>query len=513
MYHQCSSLESFYFPAGVTEIPKGEGQNYGFFYKCYALSEVTFGSNETMTTIGVTAFRYCTALEYITIPDSVTYVDTNAFRESGLKATPFSHNSKLSGMGEHVFYKCASLETAFIPKNVTAFHNCTSNDGGLFDRCTSLTTVTFHEESEFESFGGRCFYGCSSLVNFEFPSTTTFIGQYSFNSAAITSIVIPHSTKTIEKYAFQSCSKVTEIRLSPNFTRANKSAFYKTGTKCVYIPVTASYFEEHCFGTAEGGMGTQDMVFFYCGTQDDFANITFENNNQRISNALRINWGYDADGNALANPTEQYYKTLATNSEKCYIVFGYNPCAAFYENNHSGQEKVKFAGDMFLTDANVCVECSRCLKETVTDTKSALFANKGYSKSIYGQIIQGFGINKTEFQFYKDKFGDIKYGLVAGVYSYVDNEETKYVHQSGELLALENGSLVAKNKVATVSFDDKLDYDVFEMRVGGLVDDLATTKLFCCAYVVAKDTIYYINNEKTYEGSVQGAVSILEIEN
>jgi hypothetical protein len=168
---------------------------------------------------------------------------------------------------------------------------------------------------------------------------------------------------------------------------------------------------------------------------------------------------------------------------------------------------------MFLTDANVCVECSRCLKETVTDTKNALFANKGYSKSIYGQIIQGFAINKTDFQFYKDNFGDIKYGLVAGVYSYQDGEETKYVHQGGELLALENGSLVAKNKVATVSFDDKIDYDVFEMRVGGLVDDLATTKLFCCAYVVAKDTIYYITNEKTYEGSVQGAVSILEIEN
>ena len=141
-----------------------------------------------------------------------------------------------------------------------------------------------------------------------------------------------------------------------------------------------------------------------------------------------------------------------------------------------------------------------------------LFANKGYSKSIYGQIIQGFGINKKDFQFYKDNFGDIKYGLVAGVYSYVDNEETKYVHQSGELLTLENGSLVAKNKVATVSFDERFEFDVFEMRVGGLVDDLATTKLFCCAYVVANDTIYYLNNERTYEGFVQGAISILEIE-
>ena len=512
MFHQCSSLESFYFPAGVTEIPKGEGMSYGFFYKCTALSDVTFGSNENMTKIGITAFRYCTALEYITIPDSVTYVDTNAFRESGLKATPFSENSKLTTMGEHVFYKCASLVTAFIPKNVTEFHNCTSNDGGLFDRCTSLTTVTFHPESEFESFGGRCFYGCSALVNFEFPSTTTFIGQYSFNNAAFTSITVPHGVKTIERYAFQSCSNVTEIRLSPEFTRANKSAFYKTGTKYVYIPATVSYFEQHCFGTAEGGMGTNDMVFFYCGTQENFAGITFESNNQRITGATLINWGYDASGNKINNPTDDYYKTLATSEKKCYVVCNYNPCAAFYEGNHTGEESVKFADGMFVSNATLCVVCDRCKNTEEIETVAPLFHFNGFSYEEgtgSGKVMQAFAINKSVLDFYTEKFGAISYGLVAAVNTYYVDETPNTLHD-GTLFDVTDGALVAREKVAYVDFTER-DYEIFEIAISGLAGNNQNTSVYLCAYAFIDGKVYYLNDASVNEGTAGSSFTIADI--
>ena len=515
MYHQCYELESFHFPAGVTAIPDGEGQGYGFFYKCYALSQVTFGSNKTMTSIGTNAFRYCTALQNLTVPDSVTSVGSSAFRENGLVATPFSENSQLTTLGDHVFYKSASLVTAYIPKNVTATPDCTSNDGGLFDRCTSLTTVTFHPESVMTSIGGRTFIGCTSLATINnFPQKVTTIGIYAFCNTAISgSFTLPNTVTEIGSNAFKECKNLTEIRLGSSFVDTKGiSVFYKSGIKYVYIPATATYFHQHCFGTSQGGTAPADMVFFYCGSQEDFAKITVESDNQRLASAIMINWGYDASGNKIDNPTDDYYKTIATSEKKCYVVCNYNPCTAFYEGNHSGEEKVSFADGMFVSNATLCIVCDRCKNTEIIETVAPLFHFNGFSYEEgtgSGKVMQAFAINKSVLDFYTEKFGAISYGLVAAVNTYYVDETPNTLHD-GTLFDVTDGALVAREKVAYVDFTER-DYEIFEIAISGLAGNNQNTSVYLCAYAFIDGKVYYLNDASVNEGTAGSSFTIADI--
>ena len=517
MFHKAKALKSFYVPDGVTAIPRSDSaSSYGFFYEVTTLESVTFGKDSKLTFVGASAFLKCAGLKELTLPDSVTTVESNAIRETGIVNSPFTQNSQLTSLGNNVFYKCTSLDNVIIPKGLTETQNETSNSGGLFNGCTALTTVTFAEGSQMTFIGSRTFKDCSSLVNINLPEGLEKIGGNAFSSTGLVDIKIPNTVKTIANHAFAWCTSLEVIRMGDGFQYFNNtgdnSFTYSTGNvKEIYIPksfyatapdTSLGYQVSYAFHGASA-----NCKFFYCGTADEFATAK--------ANFLTQKSATSNNGNFLNAPVITYSEYLANPDDYAtgrYVVCEYNRCSAFYENEHVGEEKLVFKGEKLLSSANVCVICTRCNKTETTDTKDALFTNKGYSKSIDGVIMQGFAINKNLVDFYEEWLGTINYGLVAGVYSYVDGEETKYVHQAGELLTLNEGNVVANEKVATVSFDQKPEYDVFEMKLKGLTGDLASTEVFCCAYVVYGNTIYYINNNVVTEGNAGTAVSIGDIQ-
>ena len=84
----CSSLTSVTIPNSVTSI------GYGAFAYCSSLTSVTIG--ESVTSIGDDAFAYCTSLTSVTIPESVTSI------------------------GDQAFAYCSSLTSVTIPNSVTS---------------------------------------------------------------------------------------------------------------------------------------------------------------------------------------------------------------------------------------------------------------------------------------------------------------------------------------------------------------------------------------------------------
>ncbi len=66
-------MQSVTIPEGVTSI--GEDA----FRGCSALTEVNFGADSQLTSIGRRAFEYCSNLTSITIPASVTLIGAYAF--------------------------------------------------------------------------------------------------------------------------------------------------------------------------------------------------------------------------------------------------------------------------------------------------------------------------------------------------------------------------------------------------------------------------------------------------
>ena len=139
--------------AGYTEIKLtgelskiGMGGQWGTFAdntiitKC-DLSGVTGWG--TTATLPDRAFKDCTALQEVTLPDGVQVI------------------------GEYAFVRCAALTTVNLPQ-------VTRIDEGVFRGCTSLKTLTLDNVT---AIGLDAFYGCTGLETLKMPKCTRF-GNY-----------------------------------------------------------------------------------------------------------------------------------------------------------------------------------------------------------------------------------------------------------------------------------------------------------------------------------------------
>jgi hypothetical protein len=142
------------------------------------ISNVTIPAS--VTSIGNSAFRYCTSLTSVTIPDSVTSIGTYAFMGcTGLTSVTIPNS--VTAISEQAFRDCRSLASVTIPNSVTSI------GPQAFNGCTSLTSVTI--PSSVTSFGANAFQGCTSLTSITIPASVTSIGQYAFNGCtSLTSV-------------------------------------------------------------------------------------------------------------------------------------------------------------------------------------------------------------------------------------------------------------------------------------------------------------------------------------
>ena len=94
--------------------------------------------------IGHDAFRFCTRLKSITIPQSVKIIDDNAFTNCSGLSTINIPTSGLTKIGECAFYYCYSLEKIELPESLKSI--------GIyaFDGCTGLTEIISRIELPFD---------------------------------------------------------------------------------------------------------------------------------------------------------------------------------------------------------------------------------------------------------------------------------------------------------------------------------------------------------------------------
>jgi len=100
-----------------------EGKNYtvtrigdGAFKNCTGLTSITLPN--TITSIGNNAFRGCTRITSITLPNSITSIENSAFREcTGLISITLPNN--LTSIGKYAFWDCEKLTPVDIPISVT----------------------------------------------------------------------------------------------------------------------------------------------------------------------------------------------------------------------------------------------------------------------------------------------------------------------------------------------------------------------------------------------------------
>ena len=224
----CTGLTSITIPNSVTSIG-------GFaFYGCTGLTSITIPNS--VTSIGSSAFYDCSGLTSITIPNSVTSIEVWAFSgcssltsivvESG--NTTYDSRENCNAIIETASNTLvAGCKTTTIPNSVTSI------GVEAFYGCSGLTSVTI--PNSVTSIGQRAFYFCSGLTSITIPNSVTTIGYRAFwGCSRLTSVTIPNSVTSIGDYAFSGCSGLTSVIVESGNTK------YDSRENCNAIIVTAS---------------------------------------------------------------------------------------------------------------------------------------------------------------------------------------------------------------------------------------------------------------------------------
>ena len=206
----------------VTEISAGA------FKDCTGLIGVEIP--DSVTTIGLGAFSGCSGLTSMKIP----FVGRSASATSASASTLFGYifgtDSYEGGVSTTQNYTASSSSstysaTYYIPENL---NSVTVTGGnllyGVFYGCGGLTSVVL--PPSITSIGGYAFYNCSGLIAVTLPESVTSIGTYVFyGCSGLTNIMLPNGVTSIGIYAFADCNSLTNIVIPNGVTNISLGLF------------------------------------------------------------------------------------------------------------------------------------------------------------------------------------------------------------------------------------------------------------------------------------------------
>ena len=174
----------------ITYVVKRIGA--GAFEDCYALTSVTIPNS--ITSIESFAFKNCQSLNSINIPQSVVFIKPTAFSNSGIYNDESNWEDSVLYIGDCLIQAKRGLTGSYIVKEGTRL---------IIN----------------EAFAG------SNLTDITIPNTVTDIGVGAFQYSAITSIIIPNGVTKIWAGAFHHCTSLKSVTLPNSITQIQRDAF------------------------------------------------------------------------------------------------------------------------------------------------------------------------------------------------------------------------------------------------------------------------------------------------
>lgn len=174
------------------------------FANCKNLTSVTFcpNDNKPVEAIKGNAFRGCVSLKSITIPASVSNIETS------------------------VFQGCTSLESIVVEEGNSKYDS-RDNCNAVIETATNTLKV-----------------GLSSTI---IPNTVTTIGGGAFEGTTLKSIVIPEGVTEIENEAFSKCKSLETVSLPNSLERIYYNAFQYSNISSISIPAGVKYIYDDAF--------------------------------------------------------------------------------------------------------------------------------------------------------------------------------------------------------------------------------------------------------------------------
>lgn len=247
-------LQTILLPKSVTSIDDRA------FSSCHSLNKVVIYEN-SVKTIGMAAFEYCSSLADIVLPEGVTTIARSAFGGcSSLSRIDLPEG--VTTIGHSAFYGCEKLSSVKLPNSLTtiegfAFSGCNGLTITIPDNVESMSMLTFSDCTGLDiTIPGRFLTkienpigsNCKD-VRVTIAEGTTVIEEYAFQKRpGIVSVTIPESVTSIGHAAFWQCSGLTDIIIPSSVTEIGDDAFSKcTNLTNVTLPDGLTFIGEGVF--------------------------------------------------------------------------------------------------------------------------------------------------------------------------------------------------------------------------------------------------------------------------
>lgn len=225
---QADGLTEIVLPMDITEIADE------VFYDCTALTKIEF--YPTLKKIGKYAFCNCKGLTEMRLPDSVTEVGAGMLSMSdennAMRKLVLSNNiMEIPGS----FAECLALDEIYLPDSVTKV-------------------------------GSSAFGNSFATPKIRLSSYLTEMGQTSFISTTVTSIIIPAGVKNIPYGAFMHCNNLKNIFICPGVETIGRYAFMGADDPKVIIPPTVTSIHADTFKPSLTTETCSPVIWGYKGT-------------------------------------------------------------------------------------------------------------------------------------------------------------------------------------------------------------------------------------------------------
>ena len=254
---------------------------------CDSTNIRTVSIPDSVTNIESSAFSNCSNLSSISIPDSVIQIGDGAFSECS-NLISLDLNEGLVAIGSCAFRNCHTLKNIDIPNSVitlgsSAFEDCNnlvtvnigncvtmideytfknclelvnvklpdtivSIESGAFYNCSNLAAINWPDS--IVRIGNSAFEQCTRLSNVIFGSNIAGIGDYAFkNCDNLTNISVPDHVSSVGREAFASCDRLESVTLTDGIAEIGHSAFLDcVHLKTITMPDSVCILGENVFG-------------------------------------------------------------------------------------------------------------------------------------------------------------------------------------------------------------------------------------------------------------------------
>ena len=227
--------------------------------------------SEGVESLGIFTFRNCSALESLTLPNSLKSIVTGAFANCiNLRYNEYD-NAYYIGNDKNPYLVVMKAKDTEISS--CRIHNDTKViSGWAFDNCTKLSSVTI--PNGVKSICHSAFHRCSGLTSIALPESVNYIEVSAFsNCSGLTSVTIPDNVTEIGNSSFSYCSALSRVTLSENTVSLGDSVFSNcTSLTSLTIPKSVKSIGKNIFNNC-----SSFQSLFYDGEIADWCQINFEN--------------------------------------------------------------------------------------------------------------------------------------------------------------------------------------------------------------------------------------------